>query len=423
MAKKKEAEPMNEFEVRLRRTVQRDHGSAKDHLDTIGLRAISGGLDRYWSCQSRIDSKIEGDDGVTYTGIIKFIRTPEKRARVADDQINITNSVITAARSGNFKLKPWIHVNENDDPLAEYGSYNSEDPFSGEFVTWSDLKKYFKMNKNHLRDKHPCFSHIYGLDAQIRLALDSVEVAIDTEGSKCAHVVLYGKAGGAKTTLMRAIFEYVQGFIPKDQEVRACTSINTDSATAAGIQNSFMQRWSTVTGIPPIIGFEEAEKVPDTLWRCMLGALDDRQTMMKVTARRTSVTKTRMLGIATVNDFTVFSNFCGGAINSRFSNKLEVPRPSLPIMHKILMREIEANDWNEEYADAALAIAAELDTDDPREIIQFLNGRDRLLDGSYLNDIMEARRSVQEARDSYIREKDKQTDDFWDNFPKTYSVV
>ena len=195
--------------------------------------------------------------------------------------------------------------------------------------------------------------------------------------------------------------------------MKAFAWISADSATSAGVERGFHEKWRT-SGIPPIVGFEEGEKVQESFWQKMLGALDNRQMMVRMNARRTDVTRVQMLSIVTINDIDKFDSFLGGhvkrdknipgAISSRFSTRIEVPRPSREIMRKVLLREIDnfaKLGWKEEWADLALDIAAKVGTDDPREIIRFLDGQNRLEDGSYLRDIEATRCARESNRDSY----------------------
>ena len=75
-----------------------------------------------------------------------------------------------------------------------------------------------------------------------------------------------------------------------------------------------------------------------------------------------------------------------GALASRCKNKIYFPRPTEETIKKILFRDVQENGGKIEWVEPALLLAKELNIDDPRVIISFLSGGDRLLDGSYQKD-------------------------------------
>jgi hypothetical protein len=56
-------------------------------------------------------------------------------------------------------------------------------------------------------------------------------------------------------------------------------------------------------------------------------------------------------------------------------------------MRRILACDIAAFGGNMDRIDKCMLLAEQLGTDDPRKILAFLDGRDRLMDGSYQKDL------------------------------------
>jgi hypothetical protein len=120
-----------------------------------------------------------------------------------------------------------------------------------------------------------------------------------------------------------------------------------------------------------------------------------------------------MLVFATCNDETLVRRWRNGAIWSRFAKKLHCARPSLELMRRILLDTVERVGGNPAWADKAMEFAYEVMPevmgfvmDDPREIKGLLDGRDRLLDGSYQLDLLAILRTENdEARADRQRER------------------
>jgi len=68
-------------------------------------------------------------------------------------------------------------------------------------------------------------------------------------------------------------------------------------------------------------------------------------------------------------------------------------------MKRILLRDIKQYGGNTEWVDPCLALAGELKTNDPREVLGLLVGSDRLLDGSYQRDVLKIYNAEQELKD------------------------
>lgn len=424
------------LEIRLQRIVQKQKGDPCEHLREIAQASIEG-IQRYWYVSAEANPIKENDNGSkTVSGIISFFRSKVNTQREGEHLKNIRSNIERECVKAHYKANPWIIIDESGNAVTNSNSTEYMlDPFEGEFISWTQYKEYFDARKDHLWNasdeviaRHPCFTGIYGLGAQIRMCMDAIYQAVSTEGKVCHHILLWGEPGAAKTTVGLAICEWLQLCIPSDLGVKSSAWINIDSATGPGLRNSFLKKWRS-TGIPPIIGFEEAEKVGEDVWKCMLGGLDSRQRMMVLHARQSSSAATRFLAIAIVNNKSIFDKFLGGytengeihpgPLSSRFSTKVEVARPDQDTMYEILMREINTYGWEDSWADAAMNIAKELKTNDPREILRFLDGKERLLDGSYLKDIVATRMAREKNKSTYNMERESSINDFYNVMAQT----
>lgn len=251
---------------------------------------------------------------------------------------------------------------------------------------------------NHEIEDYPAFDGIYGRAAHIRVMAAAMQTMISTKGAKRNHAVLYGKPACAKSTLFHAW----QSVIGKGSYL----AINANSATQAGIESIFLDRLPEVGGCPPFVFIEEIEKTKEEINTVWLSCMDERAEIRKVRHNNLRRVQVRALCFATVNDKVLFDRIMGGrpgspgALSSRMRG-LYVPRPNRVEMKRILLRDIELYypEGNELWADKCIEIAYEVKTDDPRMILSFLDGRDRLLTEEYKADIISIYEREQEDAD------------------------
>lgn len=236
-------------------------------------------------------------------------------------------------------------------------------------------------------ESHPAFVGIYGRAAQIRLMAGAMRTMIATKGKKRNHATLHGKPGCAKSK----IFEAWQTVIGKGGYM----GINANSATKAGLESIFLERLYELGAVPPFFFIEEIEKTKEEILTFWLSILDERAQVQKTIHRVFRQMKAEILCFATANDKLLFDKMMGGrpghpgAISSRMRG-IYVPRPNWNEMKRILLRDIELYypDGKEKWADACIDIAQQVGTNDPRIILSYLDGRDRLLSGEYEQDII-----------------------------------
>lgn len=307
----------------------------------------------------------------------------------------ILESLRQTCVDAKFSKYPWQVTDENFSPIPEeelsdeHGP-NSIVPFE-KALLWDELQfddSYIDMDDESL-ERTEAFGDLYERGAHIRLTLGAIHKAMETEGNVRNHVLLWGDPGAAKSGMLSAI----QSILPRE----AWISLNVDSTTKAGFQTTFFNKLD-LTGIPPIIFLEEMEKVAsDGILSPLLSLLDTRAMIQQVNFRKSKSKFAKVLFIATANDKYSFDMMMGGrrqngevvpgALSSRFVHQLEVRRPSMETMRKILNREIRKFGGQTEFIEPAIELAEELGINDPRKIISFLDGGMRLLDGTYQRDM------------------------------------
>jgi hypothetical protein len=222
------------------------------------------------------------------------------------------------------------------------------------------------------------FEELYGLDAHIARIRRSLSNAIATGFQSRVNTVLVGPPGCGKSH----ICQLVKAALGEE----AVLEFDATSTTMAGAQKELAEREE----LPRVLIVEEIEKAPGEAMQWLLSILDLRGEIRKTTAKGNIMRDTKMVAIATVNDYELFKRQMAGALASRFSNKVHFQRPSRMLLEKVLEREVRKFDGKTEWIAPALDFAEEIGTTDPREVIAImLCGRDDLLDGSYQKDMRE----------------------------------
>lgn len=263
------------------------------------------------------------------------------------------------------------------------------------------------------------FGGIYERDEHIRIIHDAVTNYVSTLAAwrrdntvevARSHILLKGKPAGAKTSLFERFKRWYEEASPGCERV---TFVDMQTATRAGVENWLLDK-AEQGELADIVVFEEIEKLQPLDNLLPLVSLMGSGSVSKLNARvghRKQLANILVWG--TCNDETLIRRWRNGAIWSRFSKKLHCPRPSRELMMRILLDTVERVGGNPAWADKAMEFAYEVmpqvmgySMDDPREIKGLLDGRDRLLDGSYQLDLLAIMRAENdEARADRERER------------------
>lgn len=223
------------------------------------------------------------------------------------------------------------------------------------------------------------FDGLFGLDAAIARIRSAIEAAVMSDWRKRIHCILIGPPACGKTDICRRVGAAVG--------TAAYMEYDATATTQAGMIKDLEEREE----LPRILFVEEIEKAPQDSMMALLGMMDDRAEIRKVTAKKNIQRDTRMLVIATANDEQLLKKAAAGALYSRFSaNKIYFHRPSRDILYRILEREVTAVGGDPEWINPTLDYAEAIGSTDPRELIGIcLCGREKLLTGEYQEWLLE----------------------------------
>lgn len=264
---------------------------------------------------------------------------------------------------------------------------------------WSDLKippEFLGDQSDQAMSQHPAWKDLYDLGPQIRILMNNIHRAAETDGESRNHAVLFGHAGCGKTTTLLA-FEKMFG-------EGSVLRLDATSTTKAGLEKMF---FNDLTEIPPLVFMEEAEEADPEALKIWLGALDDRGEIRKVNFRVNQLRSLKVLFFCTVSNKALFDRMMGsdgseaGALSSRCVSQIYFPRPSTDTLRQILKKEIDNHGGKYEWIAPALQLAQDMGVSDPRIVRHYLAGGDRLLDGGYQRDW----KAIQQAQEAFQKER------------------
>lgn len=310
----------------------------------------------------------------------------------------LTDKISYYCNYSTFGKYPWTIVLKEDNITLQLDKEGEEEqkhlsiddikniaPDQNQVPGWGDLS----LPENLLHDdialsNHTAFKNIYGLNPQIRTILSSIKSAIETNGNRRNHTVLWGKPACGKTQVVLAI----ENLLGPNSVLR----LDATSTTRAGLEKLFFK---DLVKVPPIVVCEEIEKAKEEWLQIWLGALDDRGEIRKINFRTCLVREVQILFICTVNDKNLFDKLMGGegsskpgALSSRCVNDVYFPRPDFNTLRSILRKDIILKGGKKEYIEPCIELAKAINTDDPRKVLSFLSGGERLLTGEYQNDLL-----------------------------------
>ena len=341
-------------------TLEKDAGKrlteekVKAQLDSIVTRVhASGRQNKGWTAKiNRV--QMQGTGPYKYIAFFDVACTPKTpRTTIEQEWSNIVGIVKNAGNAPKWKV---ISVNGK-----AVGNGDTDGPIdAGRFVGYSPVEIP--------DDWAESFEHIYDRQAQIDIIISAVQASIDSQWFHRFHVCLYGEPASGKTEIMRSVKNMVGE--------HAILEMDATATTQAGAIKELNER----DELPRILLIEEIEKADDGSLRWLLGVLDYRGEVRKLTARTAIQKDVKMLCIATVNDMDKFRSNMSGALASRFAHQLHCPRPSKELLKRILKREVDRVGGKEAWIEPAIEYAFNMNVNDPRRILAIcLCGKDELL--------------------------------------------
>jgi len=222
------------------------------------------------------------------------------------------------------------------------------------------------------------FSHLYGLDAQVRMVRRAIEVGIASGWRKRLSVVLVGDPGCGKSDIAESVMRAVGE--------EAVWRMDATATTSAGT----IKELGELEILPRIIILEEAEKANEKVTEPFLGILDQRGEVNKLTARGKISRDARCIMISTVNDYDKFCKMNAGALESRHTVKVFFNRPDRRTLELILNREIKSmgDAGSASWIEPALDYCQAHNINDPRHVISLcLAGGNDWLNGQFEKDL------------------------------------
>lgn len=230
---------------------------------------------------------------------------------------------------------------------------------------------------------------IYGLDPQIRVMWDALTSFVRSSYLKRSHVCCHGQPGCGKTSVCEKFYDMLKDHSPPDAVMRFTAS----QTTKAGLENILLE----ANPIPSLIIIEEIDKSPPENLAPLIDICNSDGMIRKATARSGNLeVPIHALVICTVNDVPKFRSFHSGALASRFAHKVFFPRPSEDVLRQIAYREIRKFKGDVDWVEPAMAILKSEMSNDPRRLKAILDGGNRLIDGSFLQDIEYMRKAIED---------------------------
>jgi MoxR-like ATPase len=230
------------------------------------------------------------------------------------------------------------------------------------------------------------FTGLYGFENHRMMIDEAIETAKLTNFVQRRHIVLLGEPGCGKTTLINRYKEMIGAEAYIELDAPGTTKAGAIQRIDERLKN--MKRELREAAIhPPILFVEEIEKTEGESLSFLLGILDDRAALQKVTCRQEINTHAPLLLIGTANSEERLRGFASGALMDRVL-LLYCQPPSIDMQLMILKREI-ANipNGNPIWADKAMEffIKAKLEkVFSLREKINMVTaGKDRWLNGDF----------------------------------------
>ena len=317
---------------------------------------------RYWTREDNY-----GPDESEYLYSMHLLLSFNREDDRQPDSYEMASIVRTLARrSVQPSFGKWTVTYLDGQPYEAPEDDEASDDVNRDLIGYADVD----MPEGEEWDSY--FSHLFGLDSHILRVRSALDAGADSSWRNRFHAALVGPPGCGKSD----ICESIKKALGDD----AVMKLDATATTAAGAIKELAEREI----LPRVIVIEEIEKAPEASMSFLLGVLDQRSEIRKTTARGTIQRDTKLLAIATVNDYGLFKKLQAGALASRFPNTVFFRRPTRETLALILAREVAKVDGDAEWITPTLDYCEDHGETDPRKVISLcLCGRDRWLDGTY----------------------------------------
>jgi hypothetical protein len=230
------------------------------------------------------------------------------------------------------------------------------------------------------------FSDIIGRDAHLRKIHAATEMFVESGKNMRSHTILYGEPGAAKTSM----FMRLKAFYERESDVERVHALDATAISKAGLENWILDK-AEAGELPEILYIEEVEKYDMNVLLPLGSVMDGRGVLTKLNARVDRQAKVSILVWMTCNDEEFVRNWHRGFLWSRCTHKIECVRPTREEMETLILPQKVLQiggklEWVKPACDFAYDV---LKTDDPREVVGQLDGRDRLLTGEYQHDSLQ----------------------------------
>src|SRR5215472_15818373 len=293
---------------------------------------------------------------------LKLVFTSRTDDKIADKNVlaSIYRNVYT--KCGQPVLGSWT--------LSSVDGEEYVPPDENAIALSKDFIGYTEVNIPDNYEDH--FQHLFGLDSAFRRIRRAMEAGLISDWANRPHCALIGPPGCGKSDICQTI--------KKILGEEAVLEFDATATTAAGAIKELAEREI----LPRVLVVEEIEKADPKSLAFLLALCDLRGEIRKTTARATIQRDTKVLVIATVNDYELFKTLQAGALASWFANTIWFQRPSRETLVRILTREVLKVNGDLEWVTPAVDYAEESGIDDPRMVIALcLCGREKLLSGEY----------------------------------------
>lgn len=365
------------MKVVLERLTERRLGpeKIKSQIQRIAGRSIKGSRGRGWTYQIRSLSAPQSKDGQWSHVVCVHYSVTTQRQSVKNKLPDIISKLAKAGSSTALQGRPWVVI----EPTG-YANVAQEAVQVHE-ATENRKKKADEPKNLGVINLIPSgeFDHIYDRKHQINRIFNSLDLAVKTNFGKRTHCLLHGSPGCGKTEILEA-FKRMLG-----EQDEAYLSIDGSNMTKAGIVEQLIES----PAVPPVLIIEEIEKCEEQHLRWLMSIMDKRGEVRRTNYRvGTQCKDVRMVVLATANNTEILDRYMGGAISSRFDQKIYCPRPSETVMRQILLREIKGieptnPDGNPDWVEKTIEFMyKKWGITDPRSLISFCTGgRDKVISG------------------------------------------